>query len=89
MTNILKFLPPSVPDATHEFLWCSDKSGYMHLYLITARRPEESCNQVLKAECSVQQLTSGCWVVFGSEVSELMNVKQLKLNILLYVSVLV
>ena len=70
VTDILKFLPTRVSDVSLEFLWCSERSGYRHLYLITAKPPEKSLNLVLKAECSVQQLTAGCWTVFGSEVLE-------------------
>ena len=40
----------------------------MHLYLITATPPEKDVTQILKAKSSAQQLTDGCWVVFGSEV---------------------
>lgn len=70
VTDVLKFLPTRVSDVSLEFLWCSECSGYRHLYLITAKPPEKSFSLVLKAECSVQQLTAGCWMVFGSEVLE-------------------
>ena len=68
VTDVFEFLPSSTPDASLRFLWCSESSGYRHLYLITATPPADSLSQVLKAECSVQQLTTGDWVIFGSNV---------------------
>ena len=69
VTDVFEFLPSTVPGGSLQFLCCSESTGYRHLYLVTATPPGESFSQVLKAECSTQQLTTGNWVVFGSKVS--------------------
>ena len=69
VTDVFEFLPSSVPGGSLQFLCCAESTGYRHLYLVTATLPGESFSQVLKAECSTQQLTTGNWVVFGSKVS--------------------
>ena len=72
----MEFLPSSSQtDHPIHFLWSSEETGYRHLYLVKATPPNvtptegETTVVIPKATSTAQQMTSGDWVVFGSEVS--------------------
>lgn len=72
VTDILHFLSAK-EDAPVRFIVASEATNFRHLYLIQATPPPLSTGEppllIPKATLSVQQLTTGDWIVFGSDVS--------------------
>ena len=76
VTDILHFLSAK-EDAPVRFIVASEATNFRHLYLIQATPPPLSTGDstgepplvISKATLSVQQLTTGDWIVFGSDVS--------------------
>lgn len=79
VTDILHFLSAK-EDAPIRFIVASEATNFRHLYLIQATPPPLSTGEptgdpsliIPKATLSVQQLTTGDWIVFGSDVSGVM-----------------
>lgn len=72
VTDILQFLSAN-EDAPVRFIVASETTNFRHLYLVQATPPPLSTGEpplvIPKATLSTQQLTTGNWIVFGSDVS--------------------
>jgi len=76
VTNLLRFLPVDDPDLVR-FIWASEETGFMHLYLVEALKKSNVDEEAAEADSTVLAqprivkkvaLTSGPWAVIDKEV---------------------
>ncbi|XP_052268789.1 dipeptidyl peptidase 9-like [Dreissena polymorpha] len=70
ITDILHFLPARPDSRDVEFLWMSERSGYRHLYRVSASLTHHGQTQqtVMSCEIEVTQITTGDWEVSSKEI---------------------
>ena len=51
VTNLLRFLPVDDPDLVR-FIWASEETGFMHLYLVEALKRSNVDEEAAEADCS-------------------------------------